>query len=59
MTSSVEPIKQSNSEEFNDKKDIKVSAIKNRKITITIISIIPAGRKLLMVSRKMTLPEGR
>ncbi len=52
-----EPIEQSDSEEVDDNKDVRVSAVKGRKITTTTTNAIPAGGKLLTVSSKMTLPE--
>ena len=52
-----EPTKQSSSKNIDDKKDIRVSAVKGKKITTIIANIIPAGGKLLMASTKMTLLE--
>ena len=51
-------IRQSDSEEIDDNKDIKVSAIKGKKITTTTASAIFAGGKLLTISIKVTLPGG-
>ncbi len=53
-----ESIKPSGSEEVDDDKDVRVSAVRGRKITTTIASAIPAGGKLLTVSTKVILPEG-
>lgn len=53
----MEPIKQSSSDEVNENKDVKISIVKSKKITITIINTISAGIKLLTVSTNMTLPE--
>ncbi len=54
-----EPTEQNGSEEVNDDKDIKVSAVRGKKITITTVSTILTGGKLLTASSKVTLPEGR
>ncbi len=54
----MEPTKQSGSEKVDDDKDIKVSAVRGRKITTTTASARPAGGKLLMASSKITLLEG-
>ncbi len=52
-----EPKEQSGSEQVNDNEDVRVSAVRGRKITITTASVIPVGRKLSTASLKMTLPE--
>lgn len=52
-------IEQNGSKKVNNNKDLRVSAIKSKKITITTASIIFAGKKLLMISIKVTLLEGR
>ena len=52
-----EPIEQNGSKKVNDNKDVKVLAIKGRKITIIIASTISAGGKMLIVLTKLTLPE--
>lgn len=44
---------------INDDKDIRVSMVKGRKITIIIISAISASRKLSIVSTKLILSERR
>ncbi len=54
----MELIEQSGSEEVIDNKDVRVSVIRGRKITTTIVSAIPIENKLLMISTKMTLPKG-
>ena len=54
-----EPTEQSDSKEVNDNEDVKVSAVRGRKIIITIVSVIPAARKLSTTSTKETLLEGR
>ena len=48
---------QSGSEKVDDVKDIKVLAVRGRKIILTTTSAIPTGGKLLTVSIKVTLPE--
>ena len=53
-----EPKEQSGNEKIDNNKDIRVSAVRGRKITITTISVILASRKLSITSIKMTLPEG-
>ncbi len=52
-----EPIEQSDSEEVDDNKDVRVSAVRGRKITTTTTSAIPAGGKLSIASIKVTLPK--
>ena len=51
------PIEQSGNEKVDDNKDVKVSAVKGRKITTTIASAISAGGKLSMASTKVILLE--
>ncbi len=41
-----EPTEQSGSEEVNDDKDVRVLAVRGRKIITTTASVIPADRKL-------------
>ncbi len=53
-----EPTKQSGSEEVDDDEDVRVSAVRDRKITTTIASAILVGGKLSTASSKVTLPEG-
>ena len=48
-------IKQSNSKKVDNNKDIRVLAVKNRKITITTISTIFVSGKLLIILIKVTL----
>ncbi len=55
----LEYTKQNGSEEVDDDKDVRVSVVRGRKITITTISVILVGGKLLMKSTKMTLLEDR
>lgn len=50
-----ELIKQSGNEEVDDDENVRVSTVKSKKITTTTGSAIPAGRKLLMTSRKVIL----
>ena len=51
--------KQNSSEKVNDNKDVKVLAVRSRKITTTTITnTILVGQKLSMVAIKMTLSEG-
>ncbi len=54
-----EPVKQSGSKEVNDDRNIRVSAVRKRKITTTIASAIPMSGKLSTASTKVTLLEGR
>ena len=48
---------QSGSKKVDDNKDVKVSAVKDRKITTITTNAIPAGGKLLMALIKETLLE--
>lgn len=50
--------KQNSSEEVNENKDIRVSVIRSRKITITTLSAIPAGGKLSTASAKIISIKG-
>lgn len=50
--------KQNSSEEVNKNKDIRVSVIRGRKITITTTSAILAGGKLSTASAKITSLKG-
>ncbi len=52
-----ESIEQSDSEGANDNKDVKISAIRGRKIITITTSVIPASGKLLTISTKVTWPE--
>ncbi len=52
-----EPSEQSDNEEVNDDKDVKVLVVRGKKITTTTTSAIPAGGKLLTASFKMILLE--
>ena len=52
-----EPTKQSDSEEIDNNKDIRISIVRGRKIIITTASAIFVGGKLLMASTKKTLPK--
>ncbi len=52
-----ELIEQSGKEKVNDYKDVKVSVIRDKKITTTIASIILAGGKLSTTSTKVTLSK--
>ena len=51
------PTKQSGNEEVDDDKNVRVSAVRSKKIITITISVIPAGGKLLTASTKMTLLE--
>ena len=51
-----EPTEQSGAEEVDDDEDVRVSAVRGRKITTTTASTIPAGGRLSTASTKMTLP---
>ncbi len=53
-----EPIEQSGSRKVDNNEDVKVSAVRCRRITTTTASAILAGGKLSMTSTKVTLPEG-
>ena len=53
----VEPTKQRSSKEVNDNKNVRMLAVRSRKITTTIISAILVSRKLSTISTKVTLPE--
>ncbi len=53
-----EPTKRGGSEEVDNDKDIRVSEVKDRKITTTTASAILAARKLSTTSSKVTLLEG-
>ncbi len=55
----VKPTEQSGDKKVDDNKDVRVSAVKGRKITTTTISAIFTGGKLLTASSKVTLSEGR
>ena len=46
------------SEAVDDNKDVRISAIRSRKITITIASARFAGGKLSTILINMTLPDG-
>ena len=59
MIGLVKLIEQSNSEKVNDNKDIRISVVRGEKITTTTASALFASRKLLMVSIKVILPEGK
>ena len=50
---------QNDSEEVDDNKNIKRSAIKNRKISITTTNVIPVSRKQLIAWIKVTLSEDK
>lgn len=47
------------SKEVDNNKDIRVSAIRGKKIITTTASTISVGGKLLMVSTKIILLKGR
>lgn len=49
--------KQSSSKKVDNNKDVKISVVKSRKITTTIVNIIFAGKKSLMLSTKRILLE--
>ncbi len=49
---------QNDSEEVDDDEDVRLLAVRGRKITITTASAIPASGKLSIASTKVTLPEG-
>ncbi len=51
------PTKQNGSEEVDDNKDVKVLAVRDRKIIITTTSAIPASGQLLTASSKVILLE--
>lgn len=53
-----EPIEQSGNKKVDDDEDVRVLAVRGRKITTTTISTIPTGGKLSTTSMKITLPEG-
>ncbi len=53
-----EPTERGGSEEVDDDKDVRVSAVRGRKITTTTASAIPTSGKLSTASFKVTLPEG-
>ena len=52
-------IELNSNKEVNDNKDVKVSAVKDRKISITTTSVIPTKRKLSIALIKMTLLKDR
>ncbi len=52
-----EPTERGGSENVDDNKDVRVSAVRGRKITTTTASAIPTGRKLSTASSKVTLAE--
>ena len=51
--------KQNSSKKINNNKDVRVLAVRGRKITITTVNIIPASEKLLTALIKVTLLEDR
>ena len=53
-----EPIKQNGSEEVDNDKDVRVSVVRGKKITITTACAILAGGKQLTRSIKVTLLKG-
>lgn len=53
-----ELIEQSSSKRVNDNKDVRISVVKGKKITITTISVIFAGGKLLTILTKVTMLKG-
>lgn len=53
-----EPTEQNDSEKVHDNKDVRVLAVRNKKIIISIVNTIPAGEKLLTTSTEMNLLEG-
>ncbi len=55
----MEPTEQNSSKEIDNDKDVKVSVVQGRIITITTINVILVDRKPLIGSTKVTLPEGR
>ena len=49
------PTEQNGAETVNDDKNISVSVVRRRKITITTVSTIPTRGRLSTASSKMTL----
>lgn len=54
-----EPIEQSDSEEVNDNKNVRVSRVKSRKTITATINAISMCRRLLTVSIQMILPGNK
>ena len=51
-----EPTEQSGAEKVDDNKNVRILAVRGRKIITTTASAILVGGKLLTISTKMTLP---
>ena len=54
-----EPTEQNSSEKFDDNKDVRISTVRDSKITIITASALLAGGKLSTALTKMTLQEDR
>lgn len=52
-------MKQCNYKKVNDNKNIEILVVKNKKITIIIISTILMSRKLLIIWTKIVLLENK